>query len=152
MKCPSCDNLENKVIDSRLSKEGDMIRRRRECMSCKRRFTTYERIEESLPMIVKKDGSRQSFDREKIREGVEKACHKRPVPAEERDALVEIATRSAMSAGEKEVPSAVVGEAVMQGLKKLDDVAYVRYASVYREFRDITEFISELNSMVTNKK
>lgn len=152
MKCPSCSNLENKVTDSRLTKEGDMIRRRRECISCQRRFTTYERIEESLPMIIKKDGSRQPFSREKVLAGIDKACQKRPVSTEERDDLVEEAVRSAMAAGDKEVDCQVVGETVMKGLKRLDDVAYVRYASVYREFRDVDQFIDELNSLVKKRR
>lgn len=147
MKCPVCGDLENKVIDSRLTKEGDMIRRRRECAQCQKRFTTYERIEENLPLVIKKSGARQPFSREKIREGVEKACHKRPVSAEDREALVEEVARVAMRYGEQEAPSAVIGEAVMQGLKKLDDVAYVRFASVYREFRDITQFIDIIKNL-----
>ncbi|VAX22158.1 Ribonucleotide reductase transcriptional regulator NrdR [hydrothermal vent metagenome] len=152
MKCPVCNDLDNKVIDSRLTSEGDMIRRRRECMRCQGRFTTYERIEESLPMIIKKDGGRQQFSREKIMYGIEKACHKRPVSAEAREELVEEAVRAAMASGEKEVSCSVVGEVVMKGLQRLDDVAYVRFASVYREFRDITQFISELNSLVKSGK
>ncbi len=152
MKCPSCGALENKVIDSRLTREGDMIRRRRECLACQRRFTTYERVEENLPMIVKKNGGRQAFSREKIMEGIEKACHKRPVSAEDREDIVEKAVRAAMESGETEVPSSVVGESVMSSLHKLDDVAYVRYASVYREFRDITQFVEELNNMAKSRK
>lgn len=152
MKCPSCGGLENKVIDSRLTKEGDIIRRRRECIQCKRRFTTYERIEENLPLIIKKTGGRQAFSREKIMVGIEKACHKRPVSAEDREELVEKAVRAAMETGENEVPSSVVGEAVIHGLKELDDVAYVRYASVYREFGDLTHFIEELNNLVKSRK
>lgn len=152
MKCPSCTDLENKVIDSRLSKEGDMIRRRRECMRCQNRFTTYERIEESLPMMIKKNGSRQPFSREKVMEGIELACQKRPVSTEDREGLVEDVVRVVMASGEKEVNSTVVGETVMKGLQKLDDVAYVRFASVYREFRDITQFIEELNTLVKKGK
>jgi len=152
MKCLSCGNLENKVIDSRMTKEGDMIRRRRECMSCNRRFTTYERIEENLPAVIKKDGSRQSFSRKKIMDGIEKACHKRPVSMEDREALVEEAVRAAMGAGEKEVSISVVGETVMAGLQRLDDVAYVRFASVYREFRDSERCLKELNSLATNRR
>lgn len=152
MKCPACGEQETKVVDSRLSKEGDMIRRRRECVKCQERFTTYERIEESLPLIIKKDGGRQELSREKIMSGIEKACHKRPVSAEDREELVEKAVRAAMESGEKEVPSSVIGEAVIRGLQRLDDVAYVRYASVYREFRDITQFIEELNNLVNKRK
>ncbi|VAX22025.1 Ribonucleotide reductase transcriptional regulator NrdR [hydrothermal vent metagenome] len=152
MKCPACSDLDNKVIDSRLTKAGDMIRRRRECMHCQNRFTTYERIEESLPMLIKKNGGREAFSREKIREGIERACHKRPVSAEDRGELLEEVVRSAMASGEKEIPSSTVGEAVMHGLQKLDDVAYVRFASVYREFRDIEQFLREMNSLVKNGK
>ncbi len=129
-----------------------MIRRRRECMRCQNRFTTYERIEESLPMLIKKNGSRQPFSRRKVMEGIELACQKRPVSAEAREGIVEEAVRAVMALGEKEAHSSVVGEAVMRGLQKLDDVAYVRFASVYREFRDITQFIEELNTLVKNGK
>lgn len=152
MKCPSCGDLENKVIDSRLTREADMIRRRRECMQCQNRFTTYEKIEESLPMIIKKNGSRQPFSREKVMEGIKLACQKRPVSVEDREDLVGQAVRAAMASGEKEVASSLVGETVMKGLQRLDDVAYVRFASVYREFRDITEFIEELNNLVKHSK
>ncbi|MBI5816233.1 MAG: transcriptional repressor NrdR [Nitrospinae bacterium] len=152
MKCPSCGDLENKVIDSRLTKEGDMIRRRRECVACERRFTTYERIEETLPLVVKKNGARQPFSREKILRGIEKACHKRPVAAEDREELVEEVARAALASGEKELPASFIGEAVMKGLQKLDDVAYVRFASVYREFRDIRQFVEELNHLIKNGK
>lgn len=152
MKCPSCGGLDNKVIDSRLTKEGDMIRRRRECVRCQRRFTTYERIEESLPLVIKKNGARQAFSREKIMSGVEKACHKRPPSAEDRAEVVERAVRAALATGEQEVPSTVIGEAVMEGLKLLDDVAYVRFASVYREFHDVTEFIAELQTLTRARK
>lgn len=152
MKCPSCGNLENRVIDSRLTRENDMIRRRRECATCQWRFTTYERVEENLPMLVKKNGSRQPFTREKVMHGIEKACHKRPVSTEDKEELCEEAVRRLLAVGEKEVPSSVVGETVMEGLKTLDDVAYVRFASVYREFRDIAEFIQELNLMAKTKK
>ena len=151
MKCPTCGALENKVIDSRLTKEGDIIRRRRECAKCQRRFTTYERIEENLPLVIKKNGGRQAFSREKIMTGIEKACHKRPVSAEDRDELVEEAVRAAMAVGENEVPSSTIGEAVIRGMKDLDDVAYVRYASVYREFGDLTHFIEELNNLVKSR-
>jgi len=152
MKCPSCGDLENKVIDSRLTKESDMIRRRRECIRCQYRFTTYERIEENLPLVIKKGGERQPFSRDKVARGVEKACHKRPVSAEDREELVEETVRAAMASGEKEVPSSLIGETIMRGLQRLDDVAYVRFASVYREFRDITQFIEELNTLVKSNK
>lgn len=129
-----------------------MIRRRRECISCGRRFTTYERIEESLPLVVKKNGERQAFSRQKIRDGVDKACHKRPVSADDRAELVEAAVRAALDLGEPEAPSTVIGEVVMKGLRKLDAVAYVRYASVYKDFRDIKEFAEELNSLERGRK
>jgi len=147
MKCPSCSDLENKVIDSRLTKEGDMIRRRRECMQCQSRFTTYERIEESLPMVIKKGGSREAFSRVKVMEGIELACQKRPVSAEDREEIVEHVVRCVMAMGEKEVPSSFIGEAVMAGLQKLDDVAYVRFASVYRSFQEATDFVQEVKKL-----
>lgn len=152
MKCPSCGDLENKVIDSRLTKESDMIRRRRECLRCQYRFTTYERIEENLPMVIKKGGERQPFSREKIMKGIDKACHKRPVSAEDREGLVEEAVRAAIATGEKEVPCTLIGEVIMRGLQRLDDVAYVRFASVYREFRDVKQFMEELNNLVKSNK
>ncbi|MDH5511097.1 MAG: transcriptional regulator NrdR [Nitrospinota bacterium] len=152
MKCPACNTADSKVIDSRLSREEDMIRRRRECVSCGRRFTTYEKIEESLPLVVKKNGERQAFNRQKIRDGIEKACHKRSVSAEDRAELVEKAVRAALETGDPEVPCQIIGEVVMQGLKRLDDVAYVRFASVYKDFRDVNEFVEELNSLVKGRK
>jgi len=129
-----------------------MIRRRRECISCGRRFTTYEKIEENLPLVVKKNGERQAFSRQKILDGIDKACHKRSVSAEERTELVERAVRAALELGEPEAPCSVIGEVIMQGLKKLDDVAYVRFASVYKDFRDVNEFVEELNSLVKGRK
>ncbi|MDH5678586.1 MAG: transcriptional regulator NrdR [Nitrospinota bacterium] len=152
MKCPACQAADSKVIDSRLSREEDMIRRRRECISCGRRFTTYEKIEENLPLVVKKNGERQAFSRQKILDGIDKACHKRSVSAEERTELVERAVRAALELGEPEAPCSVIGEVIMQGLKKLDDVAYVRFASVYKDFRDVNEFVEELNSLVKGRK
>lgn len=143
--------MESRVIDSRFTKDGDIIRRRRECAECRRRFTTYERVEESLPLVIKKNGGRQAFSREKIMTGIERACHKRPVSAEERDELVEEAVRAAMAVGENEIPSSIIGESVIRGMKELDDVAYVRYASVYREFGDLTHFIEELNNLVQSR-
>lgn len=148
MKCPFCQNLENKVIDSRLSNEADNIRRRRVCESCERRFTTYERIEETLPMIIKKDGSRVSFDRTKIEAGIRKACEKRPVSVEQVGQLVRSVEEILQEKGGKEIPSKQVGELVMDRLKDIDDVAYVRFASVYRSFRDINEFMSELQGLL----
>lgn len=148
MKCPFCQNPDSKVIDSRLSNEADMIRRRRECEKCGERFTTYERIEEILPMVIKKDGSRETFDRLKIEHGIQKACEKRPVSMEKIDKLVADVEEKLGERGDKEIPSTEIGELVMKGLKELDDVAYVRFASVYRSFRDINEFMEELQSLL----
>src|SRR5713101_8639597 len=133
MKCPFCRDLENKVIDSRLSKDGDIIRRRRECLRCQRRFTTYERVEEMLPMIVKKDGRREVFDRLKVVAGLKKACEKRPVSSAAIEQTADRIEQALQERGDKEVPSSVIGESIMRELHKLDQVAYVRFASVYRE-------------------
>ncbi len=154
MKCPFCGHLEDKVVDSREAKDGDAIRRRRECLRCRRRFTTYEHIEDVLPVVVKKDGRREMFDRNKILGGLKKACEKRPVGM---DVLEEIVTRiekKAQESGEKEIPSSMVGEEVMRELQSLDEVAYVRFASVYREFKGINEFMDELKDLLKerNKK
>ena len=148
MKCPFFQALENKVIDSRLSKDGHVIRRRRECEGCERRFTTYERIEEILPMVVKKDGSREVFDRTKILSGIRKACEKRPVPVSAMEQIVEVLERELHESGEKEVPSSYIGERVMESLRQVDGVAYVRFASVYRSFRDVNEFLDELKHLL----
>jgi len=148
MRCPFCQNSENKVIDSRESHEGTVIRRRRECLDCRRRFTTYERVEELSPLIVKKDGRREAFDREKILAGLKKACEKRPVPMDELESTVTEIERKLQGMGEKEVPSSFLGEEVMRRLQKLDEVAYVRFASVYRSFRDISEFMHELKELI----
>jgi transcriptional repressor NrdR len=148
MRCPFCQDAENKVIDSRESHEGSVIRRRRECLKCARRFTTYERVEELTPLIVKKDGRREAFDRDKLLAGLKKACEKRPVSVEQlEDAITDI-ERQLQGMGEKEVPSAFVGEKVMRRLHDIDPVAYVRFASVYRSFRDISEFMSELKELI----
>ena len=152
MKCPFCAELENKVIDSRLSNQGAVIRRRRECLGCQRRFTTYERVEEILPMVVKKDGRRESFDRQKVLEGLKLACQKRPVGADQLEAVVDGIERRLQEMGEKEVPSSVIGEAVMRELARLDEVAYVRFASVYRSFKDLGEFMSELKELISERK
>ncbi len=154
MKCPFCGHLEDKVVDSREAKDGDAIRRRRECLRCRRRFTTYEHIEDVLPVVVKKDGRREMFDRNKILGGLKKACEKRPVGM---DVLEEIATRiekKAQESGEKEISSSMIGEEVMRELQSLDEVAYVRFASVYREFKGINEFMDELKDLLKerNKK
>jgi transcriptional repressor NrdR len=152
MRCPFCQDTENKVIDSRESHEGSVIRRRRECLECKRRFTTYERVEELYPLIVKKDGRREAFDREKIVNGLKKACEKRPVSADQVEQTVEAIERLLQGMGEKEVPSSVIGEEVMRRLRGLDEVAYVRFASVYRSFRDIAEFMNELRELADQSK
>lgn len=151
MKCPSCSDMENKVVDSRLSKEGDMIRRRRECLGCSTRFTTYERIEEILPLVIKKDGRREPFDRQKILIGIQKACEKRPIGVEEQENLVDKVIKAVQDGGEKEIPSQIIGEGLMKELHGLDEVAYVRFASVYRSFKDINEFMSELKDMLKDK-
>jgi transcriptional repressor NrdR len=147
MKCPFCQTLENKVIDSRLSQDGHVIRRRRECEKCERRFTTYERVEEILPMVVKKDGGREVFDRTKILSGIRKACEKRPVPVTAMEQIVEAIERELHESGEKEVSSSYIGERVMDSLRRVDGVAYVRFASVYRSFRDVNEFLDELKHL-----
>jgi transcriptional repressor NrdR len=144
MRCPFCDHPEDKVVDSREAQDGRATRRRRECLACGRRFTTYERIDEILPQIVKKDGRRESYDRDKIVKGLEIACQKRPVAREQIEALVGAVERQLAEVGEREVRSSVIGETVMTRLKELDPVAYVRFASVYREFRDVKDFVSEL--------
>jgi transcriptional repressor NrdR len=135
-----------------MGKEGDSIRRRRECLKCEGRFTTYERIEEVLPSVIKKDGRREPFDRMKILNGLKKACEKRPISMEMLEKTVEAIEKSLQEKGLKEIPSTVIGEEVMERLHKLDEVAYVRFASVYRSFRDINEFMSELKDILSNKE
>jgi transcriptional repressor NrdR len=144
MRCPFCEHPEDKVVDSREAQDGRATRRRRECLACGRRFTTYERVDEILPQVVKKDGRRESYDRDKIVKGLEIACQKRPVSREQIEALVASVERQLQEDGEREVRSSVIGETVMARLKDLDPVAYVRFASVYREFRDVKDFVSEL--------
>jgi transcriptional repressor NrdR len=151
MKCPYCGCIENKVIDSRLSLAGEVTRRRRECNECERRYTTYERIELALPMVIKKDRRREPFDREKLLAGIRRACVKRPIAWEKIDKLVSDVEKEISESGEKEVMSAKVGELVMAGLRDLDQVAYVRFASVYRSFKDIHEFMAELSDLLSNK-
>ena len=150
MRCPYCGHLEDKVVDSREAQDGQATRRRRECLGCARRFTTYERIEDVLPQVVKKDGRREAFDRAKIVDGVATACQKRPVSTEQIEALVSEVERQVQETGEREIKTSAVGEAVMQRLRKLDEVAYVRFASVYRAFRDVGEFMSELETLARN--
>ncbi len=147
MRCPYCGHPEDRVVDSRDAQEGLATRRRRECLGCGRRFTTYERVEDVLPQVVKKDGRREPFDRRKIAEGLLRACQKRPVSREQIDALVSAVERRAQELGEREVTSHVLGEEVMRRLRELDPVAYVRFASVYRAFADVGEFMSELEGL-----
>ena len=152
MKCPFCAEIDNKVIDSRLSKDGNVIRRRRECIICGRRFTTYEHIEEIPVMIVKKDGRREVFSREKVRSGLQKACQKRNISMNVIDEFLDELERDLREAGEKEIPSHKIGEKIMVKLHEIDDVAYVRFASVYREFKDVNDFVSELKNLLSNHK
>jgi len=152
MKCPYCGNFEDKVVDSRLNPDGDAIRRRRECLKCERRYTTYEHIENTPLMVVKKGGNRQPFDRERLTTGVRKACEKRPVSIEKIQQLVDTVERGILKKYEKEVPSNQIGELVMKKLYSLDDVAYVRFASVYRQFKDVEQFAKELQGMLSKKK
>jgi len=140
MRCPFCGHLEDRVVDSREAQDGQATRRRRECLGCERRFTTYERIEESLPALVKKDGRREAFDRRKLLEGLRRACQKRPVSQERIDEMATRVERRLQETGEREVLSSAVGELVMELLRAEDPVAYVRFASVYRDFRDVGEF------------
>ena len=148
MRCPFCQHMDDRVIDSRLSKEGDMIRRRRECSHCQRRFTTYERVEETLPLVIKKDGRRELFDRGKILSGLHKACEKRPISVDVLEKLVERIEQRLQEAGEREVHSREIGEQIMQQLQNLDEVAYVRFASVYRSFKDVNEFMNEVKELL----
>ncbi|MCP4641948.1 MAG: transcriptional repressor NrdR [bacterium] len=149
MRCPFCGHLESKVVDSRSSKEGDSIRRRRECLKCERRYTTYERIEEVAQMVIKKDGRREQFDRWKIKSGILKACEKRPVSLDQVEALIDDVERGLFNSSEHEVATEMIGAAVMDRLKRLDEVAYVRFASVYRQFKDLNEFMDELKGMLS---
>ena len=148
MRCPFCQNLDSRVIDSRLSNESDIIRRRRECDKCQRRFTTYERVEETLPMIIKKDGTREPFDRLKVFNGIQRACEKRPVSSDQMTLAARRIEEWVQEQDVREISSLDVGEHVMTELKALDDVAYVRFASVYRSFRDVNEFVSEVQRML----
>ncbi len=152
MKCPFCDKLEDKVVDSRMAKEGEVIRRRRECLGCKRRYTTYERVEEILPVVVKKDGRRESFDRTKILSGLKKACEKRPISTATIETVTDRIEKRIQEMGESEIESRIVGEEVMKELHQLDQVAYVRFASVYREFKDIDQFMDELKSLAQQRR
>lgn len=148
MKCPFCANGENRVIDSRISKDGSAIRRRRECLACEKRFTTYEFVEEVLPVVVKKDGRREPFDRLKIIAGIKKACEKRPISMDAIETMVDNVEQACQEYQGKEIPSSMVGEKVMKELQRLDGVAYVRFASVYRQFRDVGDFMEELKDLL----
>ena len=152
MKCPFCGDFDNKVVDSRLSGESDVIRRRRECLGCGRRFTTYERVEDILPMVIKKDGRREPFDRNKILTGIQTACQKRPVPVAVMEEIVDRIEKTVQEKGDKEIKSSDVGETLMLELHDLDEVAYVRFASVYRSFRDINEFMDELKDLLNEEE
>jgi transcriptional repressor NrdR len=150
MRCPFCSAIEDKVVDTRPSDNEQVIRRRRECAACSRRFTTYERVDEILPLVIKKDARREPFDRAKVLSGLKKACSKRPVPVEALEAAVDRIERT-LEAGDKEIPSSRIGDAVMAALRDIDEVAYVRFASVYRSFRDVNELMSELQSLVGSR-
>lgn len=152
MKCPYCENEESRVIDSRRTEDGHAIRRRRECESCGRRFTTYEKVEEMILMVIKKDGRREAFDRSKLLNGIIRACEKRPVSIADMEKIVDEIERGLNNMMEKEVDSTFIGELVMERLKDLDEVAYVRFASVYRQFTDINTFVAEIEKLLTNKK
>ena len=152
MKCPFCSHPEDKVVDSREGKEGRVVRRRRECLSCARRFTTYERVDEIPYMVVKKDGRRESFDRNKLLTGLVKACEKRPVPMSALEAVVDEVENMLQESPEKELPATLIGERLMERLKVLDQVAYVRFASVYRQFGDLNAFMDELNRLLGQRK
>lgn len=151
MKCPYCGHLDNKVIDSRLNKECTITRRRRSCLACDQRFTTYERLEVMMPMLVKKDGRREPWNRTKMVSGLEKACEKRPVSMDRIDEFVDEMEHRLQDMGSKEVQTQVIGEWVMEELSHLDEVAYVRFASVYRQFKDVNEFMSELKLLLDSR-
>jgi len=151
MKCPFCNHVKTKVVDSRLGKDKDMIRRRRECLSCRKRFTTSERSEDDLPLVVKKDGRREPFNRLKIFNGLKKACEKRPISITMIEKVVNRIELYCQEKGEREIKSSEIGERIMEELHQLDGVAYVRFASVYRQFRDIREFMDELKDLLENK-
>lgn len=152
MKCPFCAHLHDKVVDSRESKDGDAIRRRRQCLKCKKRFTSYERIDEIPSMVVKKDGRRERFDRQKVLAGILKACEKRPVSMSQLETIADNAETMVQESTEREVPTRAVGEMIMNELKNLDKVAYVRFASVYLDFKDVQEFMSELKDLLKNRE
>jgi len=152
MKCPFCGFADSKVVDSRPTDEGSSIRRRRECLKCLKRFTTYETVERMPLLLIKRDGTRQPYDRQKLLSGVMKACEKRPVPQQRLEQLVDTVEQKLFSSLDYEISSKVIGEMVMEELKKHDEVAYVRYASVYRSFKDVESFMQELQTLIDNKK
>jgi transcriptional repressor NrdR len=151
MRCPFCGHLEDKVVDSRESKDGDSIRRRRECLACGRRFTSYERIDEIPYMVVKKDGRRETFERNKIMSGLLRACEKRPISAAQLEAIVDEVEKSVQDSPDRELSTSEIGKIIMRRLKQLDKVAYVRFASVYLEFEDVSEFMTELKYLVRSR-
>jgi transcriptional repressor NrdR len=151
MKCPFCSDVENRVIDTRLSQGGEVTRRRRECAKCERRYTTYERVEEALPMVVKRDGRREPFDHGKLVNGLKKSCEKRAISLATIESMIEQIERELSDSGVKEVASTEIGERVMTRLRAIDEVAYVRFASVYRSFRDVHEFMDELAGILKTK-
>jgi len=151
MKCPTCGNLEAKVVDSRLSREGDVTRRRRECLNCGERFTTHERIETVYPFIKKKDGRREEFNRKKIMHGLDKAFEKRPISVEEKEAILARVARFVRERGEKEIAASEIGQKVMDEIREIDEVAYVRFASVYRSFKDASAFMEEISRLSREK-
>ena len=152
MKCPFCTDLDNKVIDSRLSKDGTVVRRRRECISCHRRFTTHERVEDIMPVVIKKDGRREIFDKSKMLSGVQKACSNRPISMDDIENLVDRVERYFQDRGDKEINCTEVGEIIMRELHQLDEVAYVRFASVYRQFKDINDFMTEVKELLSTRE
>jgi transcriptional repressor NrdR len=151
MRCPFCGFLEDKVVDSRESKDGDSIRRRRECLECARRFTSYERIDEIPYMVVKKDGRREPFERNKVMSGLLRACEKRPISASQLEAIVDAVEKTVQDSPDRELSTSEIGKVIMRRLKELDKVAYVRFASVYLEFEDVSEFMSELKDLVRSR-
>jgi len=152
MKCPFCGHLHDKVVDSRESRDGDAIRRRRQCLECKKRFTSYERIDEIPSVVVKKDGRRERFDRQKVLAGILKACEKRPVSMNQLEMIADNAESMVQESSEREVPTRAIGEMIMNELKNLDKVAYVRFASVYLDFKDVQEFMSELKDLLKTRE
>jgi transcriptional repressor NrdR len=152
MRCPYCHSTNNKVINSRPSREANAIRRRRECLNCQRRFTTYEQVEETMPLIIKKDGRRESYQRSKIYEGIKKACEKRPVSIDAIENFLDSLEQEMLESGQREIPSTWIGEKVMEKLQHWDEVAYVRFASVYRHFTDVTDFMEEIRHLLDTRQ